>query len=90
MVARAEIDAALHLGACKTKSSSGKAWTDDEVKQLRELAAGNTPVGVMSIKLNRTEDAIRSKAHAEGIDTGQHRKRVLTPSRRRTDRRTVT
>jgi hypothetical protein len=54
-------------GPVKTKSSSGKAWTDDEVKQLRELAAGNTPVGVMSINLNRTEDAIRSKAHAEGI-----------------------
>jgi hypothetical protein len=51
----------------ETKSSSGKAWTDDEVQQLRELAAGNTPVGVMSIRLNRTEDAIRSKAHAEGI-----------------------
>jgi hypothetical protein len=37
------------------------------VQQLRELTAGNTPVGVMSIRLNRTEDAIRSKAHAEGI-----------------------
>ncbi|WP_134006251.1 hypothetical protein [Kribbella sp. VKM Ac-2566] len=47
--------------------SSGKAWTDDDVQQLRELAAGNTPVGVMSIRLNRTEDAIRSRAHAERI-----------------------
>ncbi|MEU0093900.1 hypothetical protein [Kribbella sp. NPDC006257] len=46
---------------------SGDAWTDEEVQQLRELAGGNTPVGVMSIRLNRTEDAIRSKARAEGI-----------------------
>jgi hypothetical protein len=37
------------------------------VEQLRELAGGNTPVGVMSVKLGRTEDAIRSKAQAEGI-----------------------
>jgi hypothetical protein len=43
---------------------SGRAWTDDEVQQLRDLAAGNTPVGVMSMKLNRTEDAVRSKAQA--------------------------
>lgn len=63
----------------ETKSSSGKAWTDDEVQQLRELAAGNTPVGVMGIRLNRTEESIRSKAHAE-----------RSRSRRRTDRRTVT
>jgi hypothetical protein len=37
------------------------------VQQLKELAEGNTPVGVMSVKLGRTEDAIWSKATAEGI-----------------------
>jgi hypothetical protein len=47
--------------------SSRKEWTAEQVDQLRELAGGNTPVGVMSVKLGRTEDSIRSKAHAEGI-----------------------
>jgi len=37
------------------------------VQQLRELADGNTPVGVMSIKLGRSQDSIRSKARPEGI-----------------------
>ncbi|WP_327639546.1 hypothetical protein OHB24_14620 [Kribbella sp. NBC_00482] len=50
-----------------TSSYSGQEWTDDQVRQLRELAAGNTPVGVMSLKLGRTEDAIRSRAQSEGI-----------------------
>ncbi|TDD22292.1 hypothetical protein E1218_19515 [Kribbella turkmenica] len=47
--------------------NSGRDWTEDEVAQLRELAGGNTPVGVISVRLGRTEDAIRSKAQAEGI-----------------------
>ncbi|WP_433005484.1 hypothetical protein [Kribbella sp. CA-294648] len=51
----------------KTSRGSGREWTDDDVRQLRELAAGNTPVGVMSVRLRRSEDAVRSKAEAEGI-----------------------
>jgi hypothetical protein len=46
---------------------SGEEWTEDDVRQLRDLAVGNTPVGVMSVRLGRTEDAIRSKAQAKGI-----------------------
>ncbi|NIK55243.1 hypothetical protein [Kribbella shirazensis] len=33
-----------------TSSNSGQEWTDDKVHQLRTLAEGNTPVGVMNIK----------------------------------------
>ncbi|MEU4392060.1 hypothetical protein [Kribbella sp. NPDC023855] len=51
----------------KTTRGSGREWTDDDVQQLRELAAGNTPVGVMSVRLRRSEEAVRSKAEAEGI-----------------------
>ncbi len=58
---------------------SREEWADDEVQELRHLAAGNTPVGVMSVRLGRTEDAIRSKAKAEG-----------SRCRPRTDRRTAT
>lgn len=51
----------------RTSRKSGQDWTDQDVEQLRELAGGNTPVGVMSIRLGRSEGAIRSKAQAEGI-----------------------
>lgn len=41
--------------------------TPDEVQQLRDLAEANTPVGVISMRLERTQDTIRSKAQSEGI-----------------------
>lgn len=63
-----------------TKTSRNSAdWSDADVQQLKELADGNTPAGVMSIKLGRSEDAIRSKASLKGFR-----------SRRRTGRRTAT
>jgi hypothetical protein len=37
------------------------------VQQLRELADGNTPTGVISLRLGRSDDAVRAKAQAEGI-----------------------
>ncbi|MEV0796183.1 hypothetical protein AB0I34_00765 [Kribbella sp. NPDC050281] len=37
------------------------------MQELRELAERNTSVGVMTMKLGRSEDAIRSKAKSEGI-----------------------
>lgn len=51
----------------KYKRKLGQPWSDEEVKELRTLAKGNTPTGVMSLKLQRPEAAIRSKAHREGI-----------------------
>jgi hypothetical protein len=47
------------MAETKSTRNSGEEWTDDDVQQLRELAEGNTPVGVMSVKLGRSEDAIR-------------------------------
>lgn len=38
-----------------------------DVKMLKQLANGNTPTGVMSVKLQRPVAAIRSKAQREGI-----------------------
>jgi hypothetical protein len=55
------------MSEAKSSRHSGEERTQDQVQQLRDLAEGNTPVGVMSVKLGRTEDAIRSKAQAEGI-----------------------
>jgi hypothetical protein len=56
-----------HKANPKYKRKLGPPWSDEEAKQLRTLAKGNTPTGVMSLKLQRPEAAIRSKAHREGI-----------------------
>jgi hypothetical protein len=47
--------------------NTGNPWTDSENKQLRELAAQNTPTRVIGLKLGRTEDAVRTKAAELGI-----------------------
>ena len=49
------------------KRKLGQPWSREDVKQLRTLAKGNTPTGVLSLKLQRPESAIRSKAQREGI-----------------------
>jgi hypothetical protein len=51
----------------KYKRHSRESWTDADVGALRKLARANTPAGVISLKIGRTETAVRSKAHREGI-----------------------
>lgn len=51
----------------KTPTQHRQPWTDSEVKQLRGFVRGNTPTGLIAYKLHRTEDAVRQKAHVEGI-----------------------
>jgi len=51
----------------KEPKNHGKAWTSDQVKQLRELANKNTPTRVIGLKMERSEDAIRSKAQQESV-----------------------
>jgi hypothetical protein len=51
----------------KEPKNNGKQWTDQEVKQLRQLAKDNTPTRVIGLKLGRTEEAIRSKASEESV-----------------------
>ena len=46
----------------KYNRNSGKAWTPSESKQMRELAAQNTPTRVIGLKLGRTPSAVYSKA----------------------------
>ncbi len=45
----------------------GKPWTDKQIAQLQKLADQNTPTRVIAFKLERTEDAVRSKASEENI-----------------------
>jgi hypothetical protein len=49
------------------KRRSREPWSSADLRKLRQLAKGNTPTGVMSIKLQRPPAAIRSKAQREGI-----------------------
>jgi hypothetical protein len=49
------------------KRRSRQPWSTTDVSKLKQLAKGNTPTGVMSIKLQRPVAAIRSKAQREGI-----------------------
>jgi hypothetical protein len=51
----------------KYKRRSRQPWSEKEVKQLRQLAKGNTPTGVISLKLQRPPGSISSKAQREGI-----------------------
>lgn len=51
----------------KTPKNHGGDWTKGDVSQLRKLAKGNTPTGLLAYKLGRTENAVRSKASDENI-----------------------
>ena len=51
----------------KQPANTGKSWTAEQVKQLKQLAKENTPTRVIGLKLGRSEDAVRSKAQSEGI-----------------------
>jgi hypothetical protein len=44
-----------------------KEWTAEDIKQLKQLAKGDTPTPVIGIKLGRTPAAIYTKASQEGI-----------------------
>jgi len=47
----------------KTPSNHNKSWTPPQEKQLKQLAKGNTPTPLIAYKMQRTEDAVRAKAH---------------------------
>jgi hypothetical protein len=51
----------------KHPANHGKDWTASEVKQLQQLARGNTPTRVAALKLGRTPAAVQQKASTAGI-----------------------
>jgi len=51
----------------KWPDNKGKAWSKQDVSDLKKLAKENTPTRVIGLKLGRTEDAVYSKAQEEGI-----------------------
>ena len=52
----------------KSTQNTGKIWTTEDVKQLRDLAAGDTPTRVIGLKLGRTPEAVYAKANQLGIN----------------------
>ncbi len=51
----------------KYNRNTGKPWTAEAVKMLRQLANKNTPTRVIGLKLGRTESAVQSKASDQKI-----------------------
>ncbi len=59
--------AKIPANAGKVWTAAGKVWTAVEVKQLKELAKGNTPTRVIGLKMGGTPEAIYAEASKEGI-----------------------
>ncbi|MEU4604464.1 hypothetical protein AB0F43_15900 [Kribbella sp. NPDC023972] len=55
------------MSEAKPTRGGGIEWTDDEVRELREPAEGHAPIGLISVRLRRSEGAVRVKAEAEGM-----------------------
>lgn len=51
----------------RTPKNHGQPWTEGDVASLKKLAKENTPTRVIGLKLQRTEDAVESKAHEIGL-----------------------
>ncbi len=51
----------------KYKRNMREPWSRNDVRMLKQLAKANTPTGVISLKMGRTETAVRGKAQREGI-----------------------
>ena len=47
--------------------NADRPWTTVDDVQLRALARGNTPTGVIGLKLGRSESSVRSRASLLGI-----------------------
>jgi len=44
-----------------------KQWSNQDKRRLRQLASENTPTRVAGLKLDRSENAVRSKASEMGL-----------------------
>ena len=51
----------------KTPANNGKQWSKNDIQSLQNLANQNTPTRLIALKLERTENAVRSKASEEEV-----------------------
>lgn len=54
----------------KSTRNSGKHWSPQDVRQLRQLASDNTPTRVIGLKLGRSEAAVYTKASQKNVSLG--------------------
>ncbi|TCO43692.1 hypothetical protein EV646_112270 [Kribbella antiqua] len=55
------------MGIAQSIRNAAEPWTAKDVSKLKELAAQNLPMSVISLRLGRPEPAILSKAMQSGI-----------------------
>lgn len=65
----------------KSTSNHNKHWTPAERAELARLAKGDTPTGVIGLKLKRTPAAIQSQASRQRVS-------LMPPNRSPYNRRT--
>lgn len=63
--------------------NTGKPWGAREIAQFRSLAAGNTPVHVIGLRLGRSHAAVRRKASEEGVSLRNRNQRPYGAGSRR-------
>ena len=63
-------------------SRTGKLWTKEEIKTLRDLARVKTPASEIAIKLHRSAEAVRSKARDEHISLAPRFKQTGKPKKK--------
>lgn len=51
----------------KWPDNRNKHWTPAQVRELKDLAAGNTPTRIIALKTGRTPEAVQSKASDIGL-----------------------
>jgi hypothetical protein len=51
----------------KSPANNGKQWSKHDIQQLQNLANQNTSTRVIALKLERTANAVRSKASEENV-----------------------
>lgn len=56
-----------YLSMPRAPKNSKKRWAPQDVKQLKNLAKGNTPTGLIAYELGRSEAAVYAKASDEGV-----------------------
>lgn len=66
----------------KGPKNHGSDWTPTDVKQLKQLAKGNTPTRIAAVKLGRTPAAVQQKASVERISFRQSNQRPRAAKKR--------
>jgi hypothetical protein len=51
----------------KSTNNTGKRWTPADRAALKKLASGNTPTGVIGLKLKRTPGAVQSQVSRQKV-----------------------